>query len=113
MPGTRQVRRTAVRIDCFQNGALPIRLSAERVAELRAALHAAPGAKIGIDLEAQTVRGPDGKIDHFDIDSFRKDCLLKGLDEIGITLELDAAIAAHESRAHTDTPWVEGAARAA
>lgn len=92
--------------NCFQNGALPIRLSAERVGELRAALHAAPGAKIAIDLAAQTVRGPDGKIDHFEIDSFRKDCLLRGVDEISLTLTYESDITAFEQRQRKEMSWL-------
>jgi 3-isopropylmalate/(R)-2-methylmalate dehydratase small subunit len=84
--------------NCFQNGALPIRLDAGRIAELRAALHDSAGAIVRIDLDSQTVVGPDGKIDRFDIDSFRKDCLLKGIDEINLTLEYEKAIAVFEQR---------------
>jgi 3-isopropylmalate/(R)-2-methylmalate dehydratase small subunit len=88
--------------NCFQNGVLPIRLPAERVDALRAALRAAPGATIDVDLPSQTVRGPDGGIDGFDIDPFRKDCLLQGVDEIAMTLGHEAEIAAFEARRERD-----------
>lgn len=84
--------------NCFQNGALPIRLDAARAAELRAALHASPGSRITIDLMNQTIVGPDGKTDRFEIDAFRRDCLLKGVDEINLTLGYEADIAAFERR---------------
>ncbi len=92
--------------NCFQNGALPIRLDAERVAELRAALHAAPGAVVRIDLAAQTVIGPDGKTDRFDIDPFRKDCLLRGVDEINFTRGYEADIARFEARQAEEMGWL-------
>ncbi|MEK7837824.1 MAG: 3-isopropylmalate dehydratase small subunit, partial [candidate division NC10 bacterium] len=66
--------------NCFQNGVLPIRLPAQRVARIRVILHELPGAEMSIDLAAQTVLGPDGKSERFEVDPFRKDCLLKGVD---------------------------------
>jgi 3-isopropylmalate/(R)-2-methylmalate dehydratase small subunit len=92
--------------NCFQNGSLPIRLDAARVAALRAGLHAAPGAHITIDLPSQIVIGPDGKRDAFEIDSFRKECLLKGIDEISLTLEHENAIAAFERRRSKEISWL-------
>src|SRR5258708_19417330 len=79
--------------NCFQTGALPIRLDANRVAAIRAALRAKPGSKVTIDLANQTVTGPDGKTDSFEIDSFRKECLLKGVDEVNLTFSYEPAIA--------------------
>lgn len=92
--------------NCLQNGALPIRLPAPRVARLRAILHQSPGATIAIDLFTQTVRGPDGKTDTFDIDPFRKDCLLRGVDEISFTLEHEDLIRQFEARQQLETPWL-------
>ena len=92
--------------NCFQNAALPVRLEAGRVAEIRAALHAAPGARIRIDLASQTVVGPDGKTDRFEIDSFRKDCLLKGVDEVNLTLGYEAEIAAFETKQRREMSWL-------
>jgi len=88
--------------NCYQNGALPIRLDAGRVAEIRTALHASPGSRIRIDLPSQTIVGPDGKTDRFDIDPFRKDFLLKGVDEINLTLSYETDIAAFEERQKTE-----------
>lgn len=90
----------------FKNGVLAIVLPGARVAELRAALAAAPGATITIDLAAQTVSGPDGRIDRFEIDPFRKECLLAGLDEIDLTLRHEGAIAAYEERRRRERPWL-------
>jgi 3-isopropylmalate/(R)-2-methylmalate dehydratase small subunit len=92
--------------NCFQNGALPIRLDAARVATIRAALRIKPGSKITIDLATQTVTGPDGKADRFEIDSFRKDCLLKGVDEVNLTLGYEADIARFEQRQRGELSWL-------
>jgi 3-isopropylmalate/(R)-2-methylmalate dehydratase small subunit len=92
--------------NCFQNGALPIRLDAARVAAIRGALRATPGSKITIDLANQTVTGPDGKTDRFEIDSFRKDCLLKGVDEVNLTLGYEADIARFEQRQRGELSWL-------
>ena len=92
--------------NCFQNGALPIRLEAARVAAIRAALRAKPGSKITIDLANQTVTGPDGKTDSFEIDSFRKECLLKGVDEVNLTLSYEADIARFEQRQKGELSWL-------
>jgi 3-isopropylmalate/(R)-2-methylmalate dehydratase small subunit len=92
--------------NCFQNGALPIRLDAVRVAAIRAALRAAPGAQLTIDLANQTVLGPDGQTDRFEIDSFRKDCLLKGVDEVSLTLSYEQEIARFEERQSREVSWL-------
>ena len=92
--------------NCFQNGALPIRLDAARVAAIRAALRAKPGSQITIDLANQTVTGPDGKTDRFEIDSFRKECLLKGVDEVNLTLSYEADIARFEQRQKGELSWL-------
>jgi 3-isopropylmalate/(R)-2-methylmalate dehydratase small subunit len=92
--------------NCYQNGCLPIVLPAQRVAELRAALRAKPGAEIAVDLEQQTVTGPDGKVDRFAIDPFRKECLLKGQDDISLTLSYEKDIAAFEARQKAQVGWL-------
>jgi len=92
----------------FKNGTLPIVLPADRVARLRALLAEKPGSTLSIDLAAQTVTAPDGGVDRFDVDPFRKECLLKGLDEIDLTLQHEAAIAAYEKRQAAETPWLAG-----
>ncbi len=90
----------------FKNGVLAIVLPIERVAAIRAQLEAAPGAALAIDLAAQTVCLPDGSVEHFEVDPFRKECLLAGIDEIELTLRYENEIAAHERRQREDTPWL-------
>ena len=92
--------------NCFQNGVLPIRLSAERVAVLRRLLREAPGATISVDLASQRVTGPDGQSDVFEIDSFRKDCLLKGVDEVSLTMTYEQDIARFEARQKVERDWL-------
>jgi len=90
----------------FKNGMLPIMLPAPRVAQIRAMLTAQPGAELVVDLRAQTIRLPDGKIEVFDIDPFRKECLLNGWDDIDLTLRYGDAIAAYEARQRSEAPWL-------
>ena len=92
--------------NCFQNGVLPFTLPETRVDELMRFLLELPGAKIDVDLASQTVRGPDQKVDRFEIDSFRKDCLLTGRDDISLTLTHDAEIAAFEKRHKAEVAWL-------
>jgi 3-isopropylmalate/(R)-2-methylmalate dehydratase small subunit len=82
----------------LKNGLLPVRLSAEIVAGLLAQLQENPGARIAIDLEAQTVTAPDGAIHPFEIDPFSKHCLLNGVDELEFTLSQADQITAFENR---------------
>jgi 3-isopropylmalate/(R)-2-methylmalate dehydratase small subunit len=89
----------------FKNGILPVILPHERVNQLLRFLLELPGARIAIDLPAQTVRGPDGETDRFEIDPFRKHCLVNGIDDIGQTLASEAAIAAFEKAAAVARPW--------
>ncbi len=96
--------------NAFKNGILTVVLPQDQVDRL---LEVAKDQPITIDLENQTVTTPYQDRFTFEIDPFRKDCLLRGLDEIGITLAMDDAIAAHEAKMQRDTPWIEGAARAA
>jgi 3-isopropylmalate/(R)-2-methylmalate dehydratase small subunit len=91
--------------NALRNGLLPVRLPGEAVSDLRRALHAAPGATVAIDLPTQTVTGPDGVANGFEIDPFRKQALLEGLDEIGLTLRHAAEIEAFESRHAAEWPW--------
>ncbi len=95
----------------FKNGLLPIVLPQARCAELRAALARNPGAKLAVDLEAQTVTGPMGVseafgTDCFDIDPFRKQLLLSGMDDITFTLSQADNIATFEKRFAAGMPWV-------
>lgn len=90
----------------FKNGALPVILPAPRVRQIRQLLAASPGTKLVIDLAAQTVALPEGSLEHFEVDPFRKECLMKGWDEIDLTLQHEAAIAAYEARQRSETPWL-------
>jgi 3-isopropylmalate/(R)-2-methylmalate dehydratase small subunit len=96
--------------NAFKNGILTVVLPQDQVDRL---LEVARDHPIAIDLDSQTVTTPYQDRFRFEIDPFRKDCLLRGLDEIGITLAMDDAIAAHEAKMRAETPWIEGAARAA
>ena len=90
----------------FKNGILPVVLPEARVNELLRFLLELPGAEITVDLAAQTVTGPDGKVDKFEVDPHRKDCLINGLDDIGLTLKKEAAITEFEKKVGGDRPWV-------
>jgi 3-isopropylmalate/(R)-2-methylmalate dehydratase small subunit len=92
--------------NCGKNGVLAVILPAATVADLRRQLHARPGATLTVDLEAQTVTAPDGAVHRFDIDPFRKQMLLSGQDEIGLTLAHEAQIAAYEARHRAAPPWL-------
>ena len=92
--------------NCYQNGVLPIRVAPARADALRAMLSASPGARISVDLAAQTVTGPDGHSDRFEIDPFRKDCLLRGLDDISLTLTYVQDIERFEARRRQEQDWI-------
>jgi 3-isopropylmalate/(R)-2-methylmalate dehydratase small subunit len=92
--------------NCFQNGILPIKLPQDDVDKLLDDAGRGANATLTIDLEKQEIRGPDGGVIKFDIDSFRKHCLLNGLDNIGLTLKKDAAIAKFESSVASTRPWL-------
>ena len=90
----------------FQNGLLPIILPAGRVAALRALLEQSPGSRVAIDLETQTATGPYGAIDTFDVDPFRKECLLAGTDDISFTLGHRQRIAEFENAYEAKVRWL-------
>jgi 3-isopropylmalate/(R)-2-methylmalate dehydratase small subunit len=90
----------------FKNGVLAMVLPLDRVAALRAMLAAKPGSEMTIDLPSQTVTAPDGSVDRFVIDPFRKECLLAGIDEIDLTLRYERDIAAYEARQREESPWL-------
>ena len=92
--------------NCLKNGMLPVTLPAKEVRSLIDALLAAPGGKIRVDLQAQTVRGPNGDVHRFAIDPFAKKCLLDGLDEIALTLARAAEIDRYERERKKATPWL-------
>ena len=91
--------------NCFKNGILPIKLPQVEVDKLLDDASRGSNATLTVDLEAQEIRGPDGGVIQFEIDAFRKSCLLNGLDDIGLTLQKDKAIAAYETRAAGDREW--------
>ena len=90
----------------FMNGLLLVVLPAADVAALIAALETKPGAHMQIDLAAQTVTGADGKSYRFDIDAYRKRCLIEGLDELAFTLSQRDAIAEFEQKHVAALPWM-------
>ena len=92
--------------NCFQNGILPVVLKATSVLAMMNDVLATPGYQLSVDLGSQTVTTPDGTSLHFEIDPFRKDCLYRGLDSIGLTLQHEASIAAYETRRRTEAPWL-------
>ena len=92
--------------NCFQNGILPIKLPQQDVDKLLDDAGRGANATLTIDLEKQEIHGPDGGVIRFDIDSFRKHCLMNGLDNIGLTLEKDAAIASFETSVASKRPWL-------
>ena len=92
--------------NCFKNGMLPVVLTHAEVDQLFTEVELQPGYQLSVDLAAQTVTTPDGMSFHFDVDPFRKDCLLNGLDEIGLTLQNEADITAYEQRRKNETPWL-------
>jgi 3-isopropylmalate/(R)-2-methylmalate dehydratase small subunit len=90
----------------LQNGMLPVTLPDEICQKLRRQLHDEPGAQIAVDLEAQTVTGPDGASYRFDIDPNHQERLLKGLDDIGLVMQNIEAIEGFEARHHSELPWL-------
>ena len=90
----------------LQNGMLPAILPDATCQKLRRQLRDQPGAEISIDLESQTVTGPDGAAYRFDIDANHKERLLKGLDDIGLVMQNIKAIEAFETRHHNELPWL-------
>ena len=91
--------------NCFKNGILPITVSKDDLDKLLDDASRGANATLTIDLQAQEIRGPDGGVLHFDIDPFRKRCLLEGLDDIGLTLEKADAIGRYERQVAEARPW--------
>lgn len=91
--------------NCFKNGILPISLPQGEIDKLLDDAGRGANATLTVDLEAQVIRGPDGGVIPFEIDAFRKHCLLNGLDEIGLTLEKEGAIRRFETAAGASRPW--------
>jgi 3-isopropylmalate/(R)-2-methylmalate dehydratase small subunit len=92
--------------NCFKNGILPIKVSAEDLEKLFEDAARGANATLTVDLGRQEIRGPDGGVIKFDVDPFRKHCLLNGLDEIGLTIGKAENIADYEQRTKVARPWV-------
>ena len=91
--------------NCFKNGILPIRVSQEDLDKLFDDADRGANAIVTVDLEKQEITGPDGGCVRFDIDPFRKHCLLNGLDDIGLTMVKAPSIDTYEERAKVSRPW--------
>ncbi|MDX2480922.1 MAG: 3-isopropylmalate dehydratase small subunit, partial [Desulfuromusa sp.] len=92
--------------NCFKNGILLIVLPQKKIAELFTSVEASPGYSLKVDLETQKLTLPQGESLSFEIDPFRKHCLLNGLDDIGLTLEKVSQIRAYEKRRKQEVPWL-------
>jgi 3-isopropylmalate/(R)-2-methylmalate dehydratase small subunit len=95
--------------NCFKNGVLPIALPKADVEKLFDDANRGANATVTIDLEKQEIRGPDGGCVRFEIDPFRKHCLLNGLDDIGLTMQKAPAIDAFEAKQKAAQPWLSAA----
>ena len=92
--------------NCFNNGILPITFDKDVIRELFAEVEVTEGYSLHVDLAAQTVTTPGGRVLHFEIDQFRKNALLQGLDNIGWTLSHSDEIATYEERRKQEAPWI-------
>ena len=92
--------------NCFKNGILPIKLPQEDVDKLMDDAERGANARLTVDLEAQEIRGPDGGVIKFDIDPFRKHCLMEGLDDVGLTLQKEDSISTFEGKRAEEQPWL-------
>ncbi len=92
--------------NCFQNGILPIKVTPEQLEKLMDDANRGANATLSIDLEAQEIRGPDGGVISFEMDAYRKHCMLNGLDNIGLTMAKGPAIDSYEAKAKTERPWL-------
>ncbi|MGO8845627.1 MAG: 3-isopropylmalate dehydratase small subunit [Methylocella sp.] len=92
--------------NCFKNGILPVIVSRAALAKLMDDARRGANATLSVDLEAQEIRGPDGGVIRFDVDPFRKHCLMNGLDDIGLTLEKSAHIEAFEKKSTAERFWL-------
>ena len=91
--------------NCFKNGILPIVVTPEQLELLFDDAERGSNARVSVDLAAQEIRGPDGGSIHFDIDPFRKHCLLEGLDDVGLTMAKTGEIDSFEQRTAQSRPW--------
>ena len=92
--------------NCFKNGILPIKLSQADVEKLMDDAERGANATVSVDLETQEIKGPDGGTISFDIDPFRKHCLLEGLDDVGLTLQKEDKITSFENKRAAEQPWL-------
>ncbi|MFT6669167.1 MAG: 3-isopropylmalate/(R)-2-methylmalate dehydratase small subunit [Afipia broomeae] len=92
--------------NCFKNGILPIRVSHEELDKLFDDADRGSNATLTVDLEKQEIRGPDGGTIKFEIDPFRKHCMLNGLDDIGLTMEKGKSIDMFEAKEKAERPWL-------
>ncbi|GHC74293.1 3-isopropylmalate dehydratase small subunit [Limoniibacter endophyticus] len=92
--------------NCFKNGILPIVVSPENLEKLMDDAERGANARLTIDLERQEISGPDGGTISFDIDPFRRHCLLNGLDDIGLTMEKAPSIDSYEMKIQQSRPWI-------
>ncbi|MBH0177478.1 MAG: 3-isopropylmalate dehydratase small subunit [Nitrospira sp.] len=92
--------------NCFQNGILPVVLQADEVLSIMKDVTGTEGYRLTVDLGDQRVTTPGGTAYRFAVDPFRKDCLYRGLDSIGLTLQHETAITAYERRRMQDAPWL-------
>ncbi len=92
--------------NCFKNGILPIVLPAETLDFLFAQVEATPGYRLTVDLDRQTIVSPDGRMFDFSVDAFRKECLMNGWDDIGLTLRHAEKIRAFEDNRRVEQPWL-------
>ena len=91
--------------NCFQNGVLPVKVSPEDLEKLMDDASRGSNATLTIDLESQEIRGPDGGVVKFDLDPFRKHCMLNGLDDIGLTMAKEKGITSYEDKVGHSRPW--------
>jgi 3-isopropylmalate/(R)-2-methylmalate dehydratase small subunit len=92
--------------NCFKNSILPVVLSDAEMDVLFSETESHEGYKLNVDLEAQTVTTPSGQVFTFEVDDFRKHCLLNGLDDIGLTLQQADKIKGYEEKRKADAPWL-------
>ncbi|MDH3335698.1 MAG: 3-isopropylmalate dehydratase small subunit [Rhodospirillaceae bacterium] len=90
----------------FKNGMLPIKVDEQTLAKLMDDAERGSNATLTIDLQSQTIEGPDGGVVNFEIDPFRKQCLLEGLDDIGLTMKKSSKIDEYEQKQKTLQPWL-------
>ena len=97
--------------NCFKNGILPIKVTKEQLDDLMDDAERGANATLSIDLESQTIQGPDGGEVKFEVDEFRKHLLLNGLDDIGLTLQKADKVDSFEERQNASQPWLTGVAK--